>query len=960
MMRSLAVLFAAASAFAAPQVFWASDPIRPGETVLVRGAGFGERPSVAVARLADGAAGAPAKLAWPEGAKAAKVVQPSDVSLKFAVPGDLANGVLAYRVTARGESVSGLLNQPALWWAQGDRGPAATPGGWLRLFGKNLAWGAGTTVTVAFDGRQRDTLRAEGDAYGVKLAVPGDLPPGDHQLRLHSGLGGAAAWSEPLRVQIVAPDPWPATIFNVKDYGADGTGLRDDTAAIRAALAQAKAAGGGVVYFPRGRYQATDTLYIPPRTVLRGENEALACVFWPDVEKPPSAWIVGTYQFGIEQLSFYCSNYDRFLTANTSGPNAGDVFLRHVRVRANVYRGHITPEEVDKRWRQGLKVGFGGGYWLLVLGGRNIAISDCDLYSSSCTYSLTEPRGARIERNILGSGRWGGGGVFGGDGVIIEGNRFVGCDLQSWGAAGGLGFGNLEHVLLARNTFALQHGGDREPITSDASGEVYSGPLAGADADGITLPKPPKDTGSRWLGAAVYVLSGKGEGQWRKLAGFDGARLKVDRPWDVVPDATSVVAVTWLLRQWLLLDNEFTDTGMAIQLYGNALEHICAGNRSTRTAGFHNFGMNYAGAEPSWYVQWFDNEILEGNLYSADHDNHRLTGDAHLGTYGLIGPNWKVPIVLGTIMRRNRLHNNASIVLGTELPNGKVTPGTRTDPLVCDSVVENNLVEHSDVGIYLFQTTRGTCLVGNRFEDVKLPLWDEVRVLEGEAARRQKILSSRGPIADWKWSQAVVDATGLVRRVPDAAGNGFDAEGSGVRVADDGRGGKAGVFDGKAYLRVDEPAYFNLQSLTLGLWVKPERVAGRNALIGKRYTGTAAPYVLTFWDGAVHFEGNAEDGKWSFNFRTSGVLKAAEWAHVAAVVEEGKGVTVFLNGRPVGTLDNPLKHTFNGEPLMIGREAWGGIQMQQDPPAFFKGLMGEVKVWARPLSAAEVQAEATR
>jgi len=90
------------------------------------------------------------------------------------------------------------------------------------------------------------------------------------------------------------------------------------------------------------------------------------------------------------------------------------------------------------------------------------------------------------------------------------------------------------------------------------------------------------------------------------------------------------------------------------------------------------------------------------------------------------------------------------------------------------------------------------------------------------------------------------------------------------------------------------------------------------------------------------------------------VLKVAEWAHVAAVVEEGKGVTVYLNGQPVGALNNPLKHTFNGEPLMIGREAWGGIQMQQDPPAFYKGLMGEVKVWARPLSAAEVKAEATR
>ena len=78
------------------------------------------------------------------------------------------------------------------------------------------------------------------------------------------------------------------------------------------------------------------------------------------------------------------------------------------------------------------------------------------------------------------------------------------------------------------------------------------------------------------------------------------------------------------------------------------------------------------------------------------------------------------------------------------------------------------------------------------------------------------------------------------------------------------------------------------------------------------------------------------------------------------MVAEGKGVVLYWNGQAVAQTENKLKHTMNGEPLVIGREAWGGINMQPGPPAFFKGLMSEVKVWARALTTDEVKAEAGR
>jgi hypothetical protein len=51
--------------------------------------------------------------------------------------------------------------------------------------------------------------------------------------------------------------------FNVKAFGAKGDGSTDDTAAVNAAFAAAYAAGGGVIYFPQGKYLIAGALNIP-------------------------------------------------------------------------------------------------------------------------------------------------------------------------------------------------------------------------------------------------------------------------------------------------------------------------------------------------------------------------------------------------------------------------------------------------------------------------------------------------------------------------------------------------------------------------------------------------------------------------------------------------------------------------------------------------------------------------
>ncbi|WNI19834.1 glycosyl hydrolase family 28-related protein [Actinacidiphila sp. ITFR-21] len=60
--------------------------------------------------------------------------------------------------------------------------------------------------------------------------------------------------------------------FDLRDYGADATGRRDATAAVRAALYDCQDAGGGTVWLGAGTYRITDTVEVPAFCSLRGDR----------------------------------------------------------------------------------------------------------------------------------------------------------------------------------------------------------------------------------------------------------------------------------------------------------------------------------------------------------------------------------------------------------------------------------------------------------------------------------------------------------------------------------------------------------------------------------------------------------------------------------------------------------------------------------------------------------------
>lgn len=145
---------------------------------------------------------------------------------------------------------------------------------------------------------------------------------------------------------------------------------------------------------------------------------------------------------------------------------------------------------------------------------------------------------------------------------------------------------------------------------------AYFGPITGADAASVTLPRTFPPTPDDRLGSVkreqlahdadrnetpfwppdaddgspeppmgeyyVTVFSGVGQGQTRRVVRREGERLWLDRPWRVAPAQGSVVAVGTMFHRNLIIGNHTSDGMTGIQLWISCVENVIAGNTIAR------------------------------------------------------------------------------------------------------------------------------------------------------------------------------------------------------------------------------------------------------------------------------------------------------------------------------------------------------------------------------------------
>ena len=338
------------SAVAPVIITWASEPVQPGETLLLAGGGFDASCSATLSTTSPSVPAHNVTLPAVPG-------HATPSSLKFALPAAPALLPDVYALTlqcaAGSTGAPTLLNAASPWWAQGDAGERGSPGGWLRVSGLSMAWlSEGALAARGSARRAQRALRARGSRaaaaallaahaagaaapgavrltplaggapvdlapeptnatqFSVYVALPPDLAPGEYALSVSNGrgagLGGAFvpldSFYDPASPRVTtftvapraawAPGVWAVsapTLPAVWPFSPNAT----SDAELGAALGAAAAAGGGTVRLARGTFFLTAPLVLAPGVALVGSGAEHSVLFFAEATpaSAPAAYI---------------------------------------------------------------------------------------------------------------------------------------------------------------------------------------------------------------------------------------------------------------------------------------------------------------------------------------------------------------------------------------------------------------------------------------------------------------------------------------------------------------------------------------------------------------------------------------------------------------------------------------------------------------------------------------------
>ena len=654
-----------------PFVFWHSQPVKGGETLMLQGANFTPKSIVEWCSLTDGE---PGKAQTPELSgdhwswRSLDQVQTTEQVIQSILPsGDSA--VFACRVR-NGSSAGAIhrINAPDPWFAIGDQGETATPGGWVGVFGTCIdlekrpsSEGPLLPGKLAKAEPLRDdsiqplprlalvsngitvmnvTARSsEGTRFGQFFDLPENLNPGTYDLYVHNGHGGPLGWSKldnyynetPISTMTVAPrTEWPQTEVNL----AQLKGTDDE----RFAAAISKIPQGGVIVVPSGHYSLTTPLILPNKCLIRGDGMKKTCLEWTtdpkDDKGKPSPLLRGSEFIGNKDLWNKRASFSlEDLTLLASPTFSGTVISRQsTKEPAHFQRIAIRATNLNP---SDARMGSGNSHPLAILLNftRNLTVTGCEIEARNGIHVNEEGQYLRFNNNHF---RWRNVSIWlmrSPGSIVIDhnrfsmagtwaGNGFIRADNQNPGFAfAGYGHQNARGLYYANN---ITDSEEQEPpdasigITTDKGPASYFGQLQSASGtklilSGKTCPTNKVGIPPCYSGAGVRIVSGTGAGQSRILLSTnttDISELEVDHPWDVNLDKDSWVAVSNFVGKALFVGNRFSCNPL-LQTYFVSQDLIYADN----TIGVPGIPVQVVlwamGGINSWHYQVIDNRVTD-------------------------------------------------------------------------------------------------------------------------------------------------------------------------------------------------------------------------------------------------------------------------------------------------------------------------------------------------------------
>ena len=689
-----------------PVIFYSGNTVvRPGNIVTIRGEYLD---SITKITVSDGA-----NLAETE------MIQPNRQSIKFPIPDTLTEGL--YTVTFEGdaETVTRTLNAPAVRWIQGDEGSIATPGGWIRVNGECMRVNGDKTPFIKI-GDITLSPSLIYDDYSVQFVIPESLL-GEYDVTYSNGYAEQSGLK--LTVAESHEASWRKVVYNVLEHGISGDMVSDVTEALQALLKKVGEEGGGIIYFPRGRYHVTGMFDIPKGTVIRGDGYKFSQIFWTDEwcerkeypdggthwapTRTPDGMLKSEGEFALEDIDFAASRIGSFIIAGDEDKPVKNIRLDNVRISANAFFGWYLHSRCGENFHRARC----DVLWetmrcrtdMISICGDNIKIRNCKFQWSARPFA---ERGGIS--NLLMQNN-----TFGGQTAVddwmpfgkLENAIIEDCDIHEW--TGGCSGTN---IYYARVKILDVVDNNREALTTDtAYGTQYYGPMEKIEGNTFTFPvgliHPEVGRFKPRVGGTLCILSGTGAGQFRRISAidFEANSVTIAEPFEVLPDETSHIVANDMYSNWYFVDNTIENSG-SLQLYTAQHNTVIDGTNLIRSASIKSWGQDvYGTVSNQWYISFINNKLTDCNYYhfTGWYMDPKLPGDSFICCFGEGGDTNSIAMT----MRGNELTFNSCINMrGGECEHG-----------IEDFVIDSNKFTDCRCAMYLENKADRILITGNEF-----------------------------------------------------------------------------------------------------------------------------------------------------------------------------------------------------------------------------------------------------
>lgn len=585
----------------------------------------------------------------------------------------------------------------------------------IKIVGRNLngAPGEATRVIVRAGPIVHElpvVTDRELERHVIRATIPPSLPPGMYGLMVTRGAatGWVAVADQRLEVRPTPPEP---PVFPVESRGCRPDDTASDTACVLAAIADAAAAGGGVVEFGPGRWRLTSAsvpdrehgIIVPRNVSLRGHGASATTVQRAALWR---SWAVFTLE-GSNQISDIRFDVER-LTAPPRG--AGHTFFmlgRRPWLGASGTVDDVVFHDNTFSWpHYAILAGFLPIRRLTIVRNDFGAFQDAIYLTGNPTPGVVH---FRVEDSVIAQNTFKPGAAYYpaiGQGTIAS---EIGASLRldfsdnvadghatdylegsppGWRAAYFFHMDNNHERLLVSRNFASctgDKGGDGEFIAFDAHRNSFAfedvQTVVSATPGGITVGARPDTSISstyyddHW----VQIVRGRGRGQTRQIVGYEyddaHSTFFVTPDWDVVPDASSGMLVSRQYWQAYLLDNEVDIRGCVkprkdptrqvsrhgvTLLCGPSVDSVVEGNTQYESDGvLLNSRYFLSLPEPGWpeshVVQYFVD--VRDNTIDGESDYDYVCSRGGIQLWHLATPDVPLPMVpaYGVSVAYNRI-----------------------------------------------------------------------------------------------------------------------------------------------------------------------------------------------------------------------------------------------------------------------------------------------------------------